>query len=424
MEKRGKKRIFILLIILILFGAIFGFMFFSKEKKTESFSVNTVLLRSVIKEGEVLSTNFELTNLEEKRNFQINISKNLESLIYLSEKNFNLNKEESKDIEVVFNSSNYTAGVYVGSLIIKSGSEEKIIPVVLEVQTKGAYFSISLDVAPKYKEARKGEEIITEINFFNLKDTENHDVNVSYEIINLKGARVLSEGRIMNIGSKSSLTKNTFLPQKIKPGYYVFAVTLRFENFVTTSSYLFSINGEKTFSAVLSNPNFLPLIIFILLFIILFVILYIIYERRKLFLELKKRHKKELKLYAKNIDNQKKKSLDKAKTEKEREKILREFKDAKDKIIREIKKQQILQQEKLKELSKEKNKKVIQDKLEEWKKEIYPRAIEAAEINQKLKAKLWALEKAYSEGYISKESYEKGKSRIKSANKKSKTKSL
>ena len=48
-------------------------------------------------------------------------------------------------------------------------------------------------------------------------------------------------------------------------------------------------------------------------------------------------------------------------------------------------------------------------------KEVYSRALETARIDNKLKDKLNVLKKAYSEGYIKKESYQKGASRIKSA---------
>jgi len=103
---------------------------------------------------------------------------------------------------------------------------------------------------------------------------------------------------------------------------------------------------------------------------------------------------------------------------KEKEKIVKEFKDAKNKIIKKIKEVQTSQRKEFKKLSKKKSKEDMEKKLGEWKKEAYPKALKSVEIDYKLKIKLGALKEAYEKGYISKESYKKGKSRIEYENKK------
>jgi len=72
----------------------------------------------------------------------------------------------------------------------------------------------------------------------------------------------------------------------------------------------------------------------------------------------------------------------------------------------------------LSELKEKKDKKYLENKVRKWRKEIYPKALKSVEISHELKQKLEALERAYTEGYISEDSYNKGKSRLESEGKK------
>jgi len=417
---KKKNIILIFVISLVIVGAIF-FVYSEYFKDKSSFNVNPGLLKSVIKQGEISSTNFKITNLKDEDNFQINVI-GLENLISLEENNFKLSHLSSKEIEIIFNGSDSVSGIYVGSLIVKDSLKEKAVPVILEIQSQEVIFAINLDVSSKYKEIEKKGNTLTEVNFFNLKDTEMHTLEVDYVIKDISGKILVSETEIMTVGSKSSITKIISLPDDIKSGKHVFGVTAKYEDSISTSSYLFDVVDKK--KSILSNMNLFSLLVIIFLFVIVLLIIYILYERNKLFLALKSQHGSELKFYSNNVEKKKKESLSKAKTIKEKEKILNEFKDAKEKIIKEIKNEQEKQKIELKELRKSKDKKVIQKKLQEWKKGVYPKALEAAQIDQELKMKLMSLEKAYSEGYISKKSYKKGSSRIKFADKKIKRKSL
>jgi hypothetical protein len=90
-----------------------------------------------------------------------------------------------------------------------------------------------------------------------------------------------------------------------------------------------------------------------------------------------------------------------------------------------MKREQKKQNIELKKLrTSKKSRKVIEGKFPKWGREVYSKALKSAEISSGLKNKLGTLKHAYSQGYISKESFEKGESRIKSAHKKLKRKSL
>jgi len=75
--KRGKI-IFAFIVFVLMFVSVF---FYVNAGKT-SFEVNRVLIKSVIKEGESLNSTLKMTNLGEKKNFEIEI---LDKKSYISE---------------------------------------------------------------------------------------------------------------------------------------------------------------------------------------------------------------------------------------------------------------------------------------------------------------------------------------------------
>ena len=91
---------------------------------------------------------------------------------------------------------------------------------------------------------------------------------------------------------------------------------------------------------------------------------------------------------------------------------MKEFSDAKEKIIGKIKELQDEQRRELQKLREKKGKNFIKKIIGKWKREVFPKALKSARINEKLKKKLSVLDKAYSGGYISKRAYKKVKSRI------------
>ena len=403
----------IILAIVALFVSFFGFANYNPNNS--GFDVNRILIKSVVNQNDALNNIFKITNLNEKKNFLIEIN-NLENIISLSDNNFSLNVGESKEI-TSYLKSNSLPGIYVGSLKIKSDRGEKIIPAVIEIQSVDPYFAINFDVNPKYKDIQKNGEITSNINFYNLKDSGKHNVEIDYQIISQDGKRVLSEKENLSLDSRYTLTKKINMPEKITAGSYVLGVTLNFDGSISTSTFLFDVSNQKI-SLDFLNLDLVQISIFVLLFLIIIIIVYILVERNEILSKLKRQQKSELEFYSNGIEKQKRISLKKAESEKERGKVFNEFKDAKNKIIRKIKDIQKKQVSELSKLKDKKDKKYLENKVKKWRKEIYPKALKSVEISGEMKKKLEALERAYTEGYITEDSYKKGKSRLESEGKK------
>ncbi len=408
----NKNRLNFLWIIAVILAssAILIFLYSNYAPKNATFDLNKVLLKSVINENEDLNTSFRVVNFGENRNFIINVL-DLENLVSPMEKTFSLDNYESKDVLVYFNGKNASPEVYVGSFEIKAEDEKKILPVIFEIQSFSPYFAINLDINSAYKEVTPGKEMMANINFFNLKDVETHSADVEYRIVGMNGKVAASEKQNIIIGSKLSVQEIMKIPDELTQGNYVFAVILNFDGSISTSTYLFSV-ADKSVNFNFIGVDFFQIFILSILFLVTIIIIYILYERNRLLSGLRNDQKSELRYYSRGIEKQKYESLKKAASEKDRKKILKEFSDAKEKIIGKIKELQDEQRRELQKLREKKGKNFIKKIIGKWKREVFPKALKSARINEKLKKKLSVLDKAYSGGYISKRAYKKVKSRI------------
>ncbi|MBI2042765.1 hypothetical protein HYT25_00035 [Candidatus Pacearchaeota archaeon] len=405
-----KKRLVIISVAVIFIVVLFSVLFFFNNLSfSKEFTTDKILIKSVIKENEILNRTLLIQNHREN-DFMTEIT-DLENLTFLSEKNFHLDSNEAKEIMITFTGENSNPGVYAGSLIIKSGKTTETIPIILEIQSLSQYFAMSTDVDSKYKDIKKGEDLVVGVNFFNLKNTETKSVDVEYKIINSNGEEIFSEKENLALGSKTTITKTIQTPNNVKTENYVFAAVLNYQNSTSTTSYFFTISNKISLADLL-DENFFLVAILVVLFLIVGIIIYILMERDKLLLKLREQQKHQLKFYTEGIEKQKQNLLKKARTENEKEKIKREYSDARSRVLREIKNEQRNQRKELRKLSSKKQNREVGRKIRKWRKETYAKALEKAEINQELKAKLLTLKRAYSEGYISREAYKKGESRI------------
>ncbi len=410
------KKFLILVPIILLAAALLLYPYGNRSLEQDSFNVNPPLFKIVLNKGETINTDLNIKNLAEKKNFILNIG-DLDHIISLDKSNLVIDKEESAHINVYISGLEASYGAHMGHISVSNGIDEKIIPFVVSVHSPKQLFGINLDVAAENKQLTKKEQLVTNIKFFNLYDGETHTLDVDYKILNVNGETVFSDSEQITMASKSSFTKKFSLPESIKTGDYVFVVSLNYLDTVTTSSYLFLVVDKKQpFSFF--NINFLTWAVVIFVAITFILILFMIYERATLFSQLKKQQHEQVTSLSKKIAEEKKKRLAKAKTEEQKTKIVAELQDAKDKIINELKKQQKEHFKEFKKLQKKKNIRERKKKLIQWRKESFPKALKSAQISSDLRSKLAVLKNAYSEGFIQKDSYLKGVSKIKSADKK------
>lgn len=363
------KKIIFLISFLILIGiSSIGFFYFKGQD--DFIDVNSILIKSSIKQGESITQEFKIMNkFDKEQTFHVSIQGE-ESLISLSENQFNLNPGEKKMIIVEFNDLNlsHEPGVYVGNIVITSNGFERKLPFILEIQTTSFIFATNLEVAPNYNEISPGEKSVTEIRFFNLQDSKSYPVEMQYLIKDFNENSIFSEQENIVVSSNSKISKTFLIPENTMEGNYVFIATTKYNGFSSSSSYFFSVKKEPF--NLFDNSNFLIFLIFIFLIGIILLVFYMFYERNKLFVKLKNQHKSELK---RNLDviNSCKKDLNKIKDIKNRKKKIENLNKKKKIILENLKQKHKQQNKEFKNLNKKGKKQEIEKKLESWKNQGY-----------------------------------------------------
>jgi heme exporter protein D len=306
MESKYLAVCFVLLIgMSFVCGSGIGASVISSEN---GFRVDTIFLKNMIKQGDSVSSNLKISNTGDVvKSFWLRIE-DFDGVVDLSETIFEIGAGESMDIEVVFRGSVMKPGVYVGRLVVEAG-EEEVIPIVLEIQSENVLFATNLEVGGEYKEVIQGGDVSVSTRLFNLNDTFLHDVEMSYFIKSFNGDTIVSDVETAVVGAEVSISKTVTLPLDVEAGDYAFIVVSRFEDSVSTSSSLFSVVEAESswFSFLMGGYGYFILVVVILLAVILVLIVYLIYERNKVFREMRRQNRAELRKCVKGLGRRKSK---------------------------------------------------------------------------------------------------------------------
>ncbi len=363
-----RKRIaaFIVVFLLIL-GLVIYIYINSNKKDNKDFKIDTILLKSRINQGGLVSNNLKITNLGPEQDFKIKVE-HVKNLTSLSEESFKLKTNEVKDVKVTFKDEHNTPpGVYVGRLVTENKKDKIEVPIIIDIRTKDVLFTTNLDVGPEYKEIKSGEKYVAGIRIFNLKDLKTHIVEATYLVKDVYGDTISSETENIVVGTDVLITKTVNLPKNIPLGDYVFAVVTKFEDSVGTSSYLFTISEKRSNGFFGFDINYFGILVFVFLFGILVLVFYMVHDRDRLFLELKKQHLAELEFLYEKIKKQKEVSLAKAKTAPEKKIIAKRFEKAKKVLAKNIKEKHKKQRVEFTRLKRHNKEDEMKQKLEEWK---------------------------------------------------------
>lgn len=298
--------------------------------------------------------------------------------VTVSEESFILNAGERKQVQVTFDSKGLDAGVYVGSIIINSGKDVSVIPVIFEVESVNNFFDINLDIPPQYTDIAPGEKFIAQVKVFDLTSGGTSEglgatnVDTEYYLFDLEGKILSSETESIVVDKQARITKTLTIPEDIEEGDYVFVSLVKHKEKIAGSTQLFSVSEKDAgglFNISAGNFDFgfvfiSGIFIFIFLSVIGFFI-FMVRDRDKLLIELRKynslelRRQKELLLVQERLLSSRK--------EISRKVVRREVKEK-------IKKLKVKHKERIREfkrLRKIGNKTAMIRKLEQWKNEGY-----------------------------------------------------
>jgi len=377
-KKKFSKKIIgisITILILILLSGGIGYYFFGVGEKGD-FDIDRLFIKNVLKEGASTYTSINIYNKNSNlQEFSIKINE-IEDLVSIEEKKFNLKYAEEKDINIEFKVDNDTnPGIYLGNIEVISAGVSKKVPIILEVQTEEVLFSSDINIIPQGKDLLPGQKLNAEIKIFNLENLDFGNIELIYFIKDFLGRTIVSESEDVVIeGSSLGISKTLDLPSNLRLGDYVFIVITKYDSSVGTSSRIFKVSESVQTATIGSDSNSLLIIVLVFGFffmVFLVLLIYSIFYRDKLLIELQKQYKSELKRQNELIREGEKQAYVKLKTAQEQE----EYKKEAEKVgrqrilaLKEVQKQRVQEFKKIKKL---KNIFALKAQMNKWKKQGY-----------------------------------------------------
>jgi hypothetical protein len=245
----------------------------SSPVKIKNFSTDKDSIQVSLKQGESIYEEITIKNRERSNLMFTLLVYDIEGFIKLSENQFSLKPNEEKTITLdFFAHEKNVPDLYIGKLIIRAGATAKEIPVVIEVESSEPLFDIKLKIPNQFKRIVAGEEVLAQIQLYNLGETGEVDVTMDYIIKREDtGEVILFEQDTLAVDEHLELIKSFEIPSTTGLGNYLFYARVNYEDKVASATDTFRI--DKNFIVFLNRLKLLMLIFTILIILILLLIL-------------------------------------------------------------------------------------------------------------------------------------------------------
>lgn len=288
--------------IVLILVAFLVVNLFSIVSATSSFEVGSVLIKVSVHQGDVVDKKITISANEAG---QFSLSSGIQGVV-LGEQDFALSSGESKTVNVKFDSSDLSEGVYVGEIKVKSAKDSYSIPVIFEVESVDVFVDGNLDISPEYSDIAPGDKLVAQLKVFDLSGSSDSGavgskkVNVEYKVYSIDGRVISSDAESIVVDRSIQATKTVAFDKSTKPGIYVFTVTMKYSTSVGTATYLFNVKSRTagSYLEALSGGDMTLIVIMIVVLLffagLVFLFIYILRDRDKLILELRQYHNTEL----------------------------------------------------------------------------------------------------------------------------------
>jgi len=270
-------------------------------------SINIKLNQGETKQEEIKIRN----NGEVGSNFLVR-QERLGEFILIENNSFFLNPGEERVIPLDFLArENSVPDLYLGKIIVESEGSSKEVFVSVEIASKKALFDVKTNIPLRYRNIRSGEELVVDVELFNLGEVGKVDVVVEYSLRDKDNNVILIEHEELAVETEISLKKIFVTPLNLEGGDYVFYVRVLYGDSVASSSSWFSIKGQTA----IPWPS-------VILYVILLFILFTIIRLYQLYV--KEQRKENVKKYEEEEKKEeKKKKLEKNKKAESKQRYVR-----------------------------------------------------------------------------------------------------
>ena len=180
---------------------------------------------------------------------------NLEDLlIKISDTDFYLNSGETKEVTFIFyGDKNKIPELYIEKVKITTEDYEKEVSFFIELESLGFLFDVKVEIPEKPEIFAPGEELTAIVNFYNLGEEGEAEVEAEYIIKDEQGEIIFGEKQILIIKPSVNISKNLKLPISLEEGDYIFYVKVTYDSKTAIASRLFKVEKQKIIKTIISN---------------------------------------------------------------------------------------------------------------------------------------------------------------------------
>ena len=237
---------------------------------TDLFTLDKNEIKVSLNPGQVKTENVTITN-PGTQPITITIENLIPDFVMRGEDVILLNPGESKVIPLyIIVKAETIPNLYLGKIIISSGSTKREILLAVEVESAGILLDVRAEILKDYKQILQGGEVLTEMRLFNLGGSdERKDVLIEYIIKDYENHEIVKETESLAIETQATFIKRIKLPQDAILGNYVLYVRAVYSGKVASSSDNFEIVASKV-----TSKEKIYIVIIIILAVILSLIIY------------------------------------------------------------------------------------------------------------------------------------------------------
>ncbi|MBI2451568.1 hypothetical protein HYV50_00650 [Candidatus Pacearchaeota archaeon] len=213
--------------------------------QTVNFSIDKETISVSLKQGETKREGFIIENFGGSE-IRININSSLGELLRIRESEISLKAGEKKEVFIdVIALETTNPDLYLGKIVIFSGTSSKEILFSIEVESKKPLFDVSARILDEYLKVKPGEKLLVEISLFNLAGIGKVDVLLDYEIRDSEGNVITKEQETVGVETQTKFVKTFIIPVDEQLGEYIFYTAAKYDGQTGSSSASFEVISDK-----------------------------------------------------------------------------------------------------------------------------------------------------------------------------------
>ncbi len=268
------KRLFLMFAVLIIFTSLFSLDVVSQDQGGD-FELTQKLLIVNLRQGETINKNIGLINkLNEQVKITIQTSGDSENVVSSKQTEVTLGPQDHKQIETTFLSGKL--GINTGKFIIKSAKTTKELPFISEVWSEKTNIVPKVEIPAEFRDVKAGSDLTFRISVISNSQEESK-VDVTYQIIDFNNKVLSEKTEDFLVKDSISVLRKLSTQTLSSTGDYTIGVIVKYENSTSTNTKVFSVqNSDLDVISLISN-NLLYILVTIVIVVI--VLLYLNYGK-------------------------------------------------------------------------------------------------------------------------------------------------